>query len=86
MLEVLNCNLNIKVLFNEVLEEMGESTFKQDMFALIFLEIAVVSWEIYCQFKREDIVRAVAVLSKGKQGTYLSPQLQIIIKTLLSIR
>ena len=70
---MLNCNLNIKVLFNEVIQEMGGSTQKQDMFALMFLEIAVIHWEIYCQFKREDIVRAVAVLSKGKQGTYLSP-------------
>ena len=61
---------------------MTASTERYRMMAVFLLEIAIVRPDIYLKFSREEIVRAIVVLAKGKFSNHISPELIVLSKQL----
>ena len=61
---------------------MAASTERYRMMAVFLLEIAIVRPDIYLRFNREEIVRTIVVLAKGKFSNHISPELIVLSKQL----
>ena len=51
---------------------MTISTEKQFMMGMFLAEIAIVRPDIYLRYNRDEIVKAIVVLAKGKSSSHLS--------------